>query len=113
MGKKEEKLADDLLNIFGIEHIKDKFPADVSGGERQRTAVARALINNPLMILADEPTGNLDSRTTAEIMKMITGFARKYEQTIILVTHDPGMSRYADRIVTLVDGNIIGDERKR
>ena len=60
-----------------------------------------------------QPTGNLDSRTTAEIMKMITGFARKYEQTIILVTHDPGMSRYADRIVTLVDGNIIGDERKR
>ena len=88
-------------------------PSTFSGGEQQRVCIARALINYPVLILADEPTGNLDSRTTAEIMKMITGFARKYEQTIILVTHDPGMSRYADRIVTLVDGNIIGDERKR
>ena len=103
----------EMLRLVGLSSKYKAYPRQLSGGEQQRVAIARAVVNEPAILLADEPTGNLDSRTTAEIMKMITGFARKYEQTIILVTHDPGMSRYADRIVTLVDGNIIGDERKR
>ena len=110
---KREKIAKELLCKVGLSHRLDHYPGQMSGGQQQRAGIARAFVTRTKVIFADEPTGNLDSRTTAEIMKMITGFARKYEQTIILVTHDPGMSRYADRIVTLVDGNIIGDERKR
>lgn len=110
---KREKIAEGLLRKVGLSHRLHHYPGQMSGGQQQRAGIARAFVTRPQVVFADEPTGNLDSRTTADIMKMITGFARKYEQTIILVTHDPGMSRYADRIVTLVDGNIIGDERKR
>ncbi len=81
-------------------------------GQQQRAGIARAFVSRPEVVFADEPTGNLDTKTTAEIMDMVMGFARRFNQTIILVTHDPGMSRYADRIVTLVDGIITGDERK-
>ena len=71
--------------------------------------IARALINCPKLILADEPTGNLDSKTKTEVMDMICSFARDFNQTIVLVTHDDNMAQYADRIVTLLDGRIIGD----
>ena len=102
----------ELLERVGLSKRMNHMPEQLSGGEQQRVAVARALINEPKLLLADEPTGNLDTKTTAEIMDMVMGFARRFNQTIILVTHDPGMSRYADRIVTLVDGIITGDERK-
>ncbi len=110
--QKREAIAGQLLCKVGLGHRLDHYPGQMSGGQQQRAGIARAFVTRPQVVFADEPTGNLDSKTTAEIMKMITGFARRYRQTIILVTHDPGMSRYADRIVTLVDGNIIGDERK-
>lgn len=110
--EKREGIAQVLLKRVGLSHRLHHYPGQMSGGQQQRAGIARAFVTRPQVVFADEPTGNLDSRTTEEIMKMIMGFARKFDETIILVTHDPGMVRFADRIVTLRDGNIIGDERK-
>ena len=104
-----EARADQLCDVFGISAIRDKYPAEISGGEKQRTAVARALINHPLLILADEPTGNLDTKTTIEVMAMMVRMCRQNNQTLILVTHDSYLAQYADRIVTLIDGKIVSD----
>ena len=110
--KKREAMAEKLLRRVGLSHRLHHYPSQMSGGQQQRAGIARAFVSRPEVVFADEPTGNLDTKTTAEIMDMVMGFARRFNQTIILVTHDPGMSRYADRIVTLVDGIITGDERK-
>lgn len=110
--EKREGIAEILLRRVGLSQRLHHYPGQMSGGQQQRAGIARAFVTRPQVVFADEPTGNLDSKTTEEIMKMIMGFARKYKETIILVTHDPGMVRYADRIVTLKDGNVIGDERK-
>ena len=113
MGKEERKrLAVEALTRVGLGKRLTHRPMQMSGGQQQRAGIARAFVSRPEVVYADEPTGNLDTKTTAEIMDMVMGFARRFNQTIILVTHDPGMSRYADRIVTLVDGIITGDERK-
>lgn len=101
-----ETYANSLLNIFGIEHIKDKYPADVSGGERQRTAVARALINRPLIILADEPTGNLDSRSSRTVIKAFEEAQQKLDATIFMVTHDSFAASFCDRVILLKDGKV-------
>ena len=110
--KKREAMAEEMLKRVGLSHRLHHYPSQMSGGQQQRAGTARAFVSRPEVVFADEPTGNLDTKTTAEIMDMVMGFARRFNQTIILVTHDPGMSRYADRIVTLVDGIITGDERK-
>ena len=110
--KKRESMAEEMLKRVGLSHRLHHYPSQMSGGQQQRAGIARAFVSRPEVVFADEPTGNLDTKTTAEIMDMVMGFARRFNQTIILVTHDPGMSRYADRIVTLVDGIITGDERK-
>ena len=110
--KKREAMAEEMLKRVGLSHRLHHYPSQMSGGQQQRAGIARAFVSRPEVVFADEPTGNLDTKTTAEIMDMDMGFARRFNQTIILVTHDPGMSRYADRIVTLVDGIITGDERK-
>ena len=110
--KKREAMAEEMLKRVGLSHRLHHYPSQMSGGQQQRAGIARAFVSRPEVVFADEPTGNLDTKTTAEIMDMVMGFARRFNQTIILVTHDPGMSRYADRIVTLVDGIITGDERK-
>ncbi len=109
--KKREAMAEEMLKRVGLSHRLHHYPSQMSGGQQQRAGIARAFVSRPEVVFADEPTGNLDTKTTAEIMDMVMGFARRFNQTIILVTHDPGMSRYADRIVTLVDGIITGDER--
>ena len=101
-----EKLADKLLTLFGIDHIKGKFPAEVSGGERQRTAVARALINNPLVILADEPTGNLDSKSSRAVINSFKEAIGKLGATILMVTHDSFSASFCDRVILLKDGNV-------
>ena len=110
--KRREAMAEEMLKRVGLSHRLHHYPSQMSGGQQQRAGIARAFVSRPEVVFADEPTGNLDTKTTAEIMDMVMGFARRFNQTIILVTHDPGMSRYADRIVTRVDGIITGDERK-
>ncbi len=85
-------------------------PTQMSGGQQQRVGIARAFVARPKIVFADEPTGNLDSKTTREVMEMIVGIARRHNETLILVTHDRDIARYADRIVHLVDGDIVSDE---
>ena len=108
--QQREEAARKLLTRVGLSHRLDHFPKQMSGGQQQRAGIARAFIARPDVVFADEPTGNLDSKTTVEIMEMICAFARDYHQTIILVTHDPEMASYADRIITLIDGEIVSNQ---
>lgn len=109
--KKRKKRAKKMLEQVGLGDRLNHFPSQMSGGQQQRVGIARAFVTKPEVLFADEPTGNLDSKTKVEVMNMITGFVRNDQQTIVLVTHDPEMAHYADRIITLVDGNIVGDEK--
>ncbi len=106
ISKNMEESADHLCNIFGISHIRSKYPAEVSGGEKQRTAVARALINNPLMILADEPTGNLDSKSSIAVIDSFLQAKSSVEATILMVTHDSFAASFCDRVILLKDGTV-------
>lgn len=99
-----EQSADRLCEVFGISHIKNKFPADISGGEKQRTAVARALINKPKLILADEPTGNLDSKSSRAVIDSFLQAKQELEATIFMVTHDSFAASFCDRVIILQDG---------
>ncbi|WP_297870109.1 ABC transporter ATP-binding protein [uncultured Oscillibacter sp.] len=99
-----EQRADQLCEVFGIAAIRDKYPAEISGGEKQRTAVARALINHPLLILADEPTGNLDSKSTRAVIRSFEQAKSALEATIFMVTHDSYAASFCDRVVILRDG---------
>ena len=87
-------------------------PNQLSGGQQQRVAIGRALVNNPAIILADEPTGNLDSKASSEIIDLLKFSSKKYNQTILLVTHDEKIAEEADRIIEISDGKIISDKRK-
>jgi macrolide transport system ATP-binding/permease protein len=107
-----EERAAHLLDLVGLKGRGQNRPNQLSGGEQQRVAIARAMINDPAILLADEPTGNLDSRNSAEIMQIIRGLNRGRGLTVIVVTHDPDNAAYADRIITFRDGRIISDERK-
>ena len=107
-----EKQAKKLLDAVGLGSRMTHYPREMSGGQQQRVGIARALIAKPRIIFADEPTGNLDTRNTKEVMELICDFAREYKSTVILVTHDPEMAQFATRIVTLIDGNIRSDETK-
>ncbi len=98
-----------MLCRVGLKERMNHFPNQMSGGQQQRVAIARAFVTRPEVVFADEPTGNLDSKTTKEVMRMIRGFAHRFHQTIVLVSHDPEMTEYADRIVTLIDGEIVSD----
>ena len=98
-----------MLRRVGLAHRMDHYPSQMSGGQQQRAGIARAFLARPDVVFADEPTGNLDSRTTVEVMEMICSFSRDFHQTIVLVSHDPEMASYADRIVTLIDGTITSD----
>lgn len=88
-------------------------PNDLSGGQQQRTAIGRALINRPKILFADEPTGNLDSKNTKKIMKLLEYYNKKFKQTIIMVTHDNALARRCDRNIVIKDGKIIKDEYKK
>lgn len=103
-GKDDQAKARELLGLVGMIDRLDNKPNELSGGQRQRVAIARALVNNPEFILADEPTGNLDSKTGAEIMKLILNLKKEYKKTILMVTHDPNIAKLADRIIYLKDG---------
>lgn len=101
-----EELADRLIDLFGISHIRGKYPAEVSGGERQRTAVARSLINHPLIILADEPTGNLDSKSSRTVIESFENARSQMDATIFMVTHDSFSASFCDRVILLKDGTV-------
>lgn len=112
-GVKEEaarKLAYEKLKIVELEHRVDHYPYQLSGGQQQRVAIARALINNPSIILADEPTGNLDSKTGQAIMNLFKHLNEQDNVTIIMVTHEPDIAQLTKRIITLIDGLIISDK---
>ncbi len=106
---RQHALADEALARVGLAHRAHHVPSQLSGGEQQRVAVARALVNRPELLLADEPTGNLDSRTSGEIIAMFRDLNRTSGLTIVLVTHDPDVAGAADRIVTFRDGAIVAD----
>lgn len=104
INSRTEQRANQLCDVFGIGHIREKYPAEISGGEKQRTAVARALINHPLLILADEPTGNLDSKSSQAVIRSFEQARDSLEATIFMVTHDSFAASFCDRVVILRDG---------
>ena len=104
------KRAKAALKIVGLEAREDHMPNQMSGGQQQRVAIARAIINDPPLILADEPTGNLDTKTSIEVMEFFVRLNEKTGKTIILVTHEPDIAEYCKRVVRFKDGNIISDE---
>lgn len=106
--KKEvrEKRAKEMLDAVGLSDRMNHKPSEMSGGQQQRVSIARAFINRPQILFADEPTGNLDTATTLEVMDIITSIAKEYNQTLIIVTHDPEIAVYANKVVTMRDGNI-------
>ena len=112
--KKRHILAKKMLEDVGLSGYEKRKPSQMSGGQQQRVGIARALVGNPKIIFADEPTGNLDSSTSVEVMEIMVKKVRENNQTLLIVTHDPTISEYADRIVTIKDGNILNiEENKR
>lgn len=106
---KRERRAKELLTLVGLSGRMGHRPTQMSGGQQQRVGIARAFVAKPSIIFADEPTGNLDTRTTAEVMQLMVQIARRNAQTLVLVTHDRELAGYSDRIITISDGHIIGD----
>lgn len=107
----DEKYLEQLISALGLKNRETHLPNQLSGGQQQRVAIGRALFNRPALILADEPTGNLDSKSGAEIVKLLKLANEKYHQTIILVTHDLEIAKQADRIITFADGKIVSDKK--
>lgn len=106
----EEALLD-IVRKLGIEDKLDSFPSELSGGQQQRVAIARSLIYSPSLVLADEPTGNLDRENSREIIEILKYFNRTLKQTIIVITHDESIALEAERVITIVDGKVVGDEK--
>lgn len=109
--KVDKEYLNELINILGLEKRLNHLPNELSGGEQQRVSIGRALMNRPAILLADEPTGNLDSKSSKEIVELLKLSNKKYNQTIIMITHDNNLALNADRIITIKDGRIINDER--
>ncbi|SJT60003.1 Lipoprotein-releasing system ATP-binding protein LolD [Clostridioides difficile] len=110
--KVDEDYKNEIIDILGLRERMKHFPSELSGGQQQRVAIGRALLNKPSIILADEPTGNLDSKNSKEVIELLKCTAKKYFQTIIIVTHDLKIAETADRVLTMKDGEIINDEVK-
>jgi len=108
--KVEKKQFDEIINTLGLEDRLNYLPNQLSGGQQQRVSIGRALINNPALVLADEPTGNLDSKNSADIIELLKLSNKKYNQTLIIVTHDERIAMQADRIISIEDGCIAKDE---
>lgn len=107
-GKKpDKKLIDDIINTLGLKEKLDSLPTQLSGGQQQRVAIARALASKPAIILADEPTGNLDSKTGLDVLGLLKTTCRKYNQTLIMITHNDEIAQTADRIIRIEDGRIV------
>lgn len=109
--KVDKERLDEVLKLLNLKNRETHLPNELSGGQQQRVAIARAIINNPAIILADEPTGNLDKNSSEEIISLLKLSNKKYKQTIIMITHDLEIAANADRVITIEDGKIIKDER--
>ena len=107
----DERRLNDLLKTLGLEKRKYNLPNQLSGGQQQRVSIGRAIMNEPALMLADEPTGNLDSKASEEIISLLRLSNKKYNQTVIVITHDEKIALEADRVITIDDGRIIKDER--
>lgn len=111
--KVDDEYFEEILRILKLEKRRKHIPAELSGGQQQRVSIARSLINKPGIILADEPTGNLDSKTSKEIIELLKISSKKYNQTLIVITHDLKIADKADRVITLEDGEIVSIRDKR
>lgn len=107
--KPDRKHLDDLLELLGLKERRHHLPSQLSGGQQQRVSIGRALFTSPAVILADEPTGNLDSKNSAEIIQLLRKSNRDFNQTMIIITHDENIALQCDRIITLADGKIVDD----
>ena len=108
--KIDKEYLDDLLKTLGLKERENHLPNELSGGQQQRTSIGRALVNRPAIVLADEPTGNLDSKNSKEVIELLKLSVKKYKQTLIIITHDPNIALQADRVITIEDGTIKSDE---
>ena len=111
--KPEERVVDDLLKTLGLTERVNHLPNQLSGGQQQRVSIGRALINNPALMLADEPTGNLDSENSREIVSLLRKFNKENNQTVIIITHDERIAMSADRVISIEDGKITRDEVRK
>lgn len=107
-GTADRRFLDSVIQMLGLDDKLDNMPNQLSGGQQQRVAIARALITKPALLLADEPTGNLDSRTSAEVLGLIKNTSADFRQTVVMITHNDDIARLADRIVRIEDGKIVG-----
>lgn len=107
--KADKKYLNEIINILNLNERRNHLPSELSGGQQQRVSIGRALINKPSIVLADEPTGNLDSKNTRDVIELLKLTARKFNQTLILITHDTNIATMADRVITIEDGEIIKD----
>ena len=104
----DQRFMDNIVNMLGLDDKLNNMPNQLSGGQQQRVAIARALISKPAIVLADEPTGNLDSKTSAEVLGLLKRTSEEFHQTIVMITHNNDIARLADRIVRIEDGKIMG-----
>lgn len=105
----DKNFINDIINALGLENKKESLPNTLSGGQQQRVAIARALASRPSIILADEPTGNLDSKTSDEVMSLLKNMIKKYNQTLVMITHDETIAQMADRVIYIEDGKVVKD----
>jgi len=110
---RRREMAEKYLKMVGLEKVGDHMPNQMSGGQQQRVGIARALVVHPEIIFADEPTGNLDSHTTMDVLKLMQRIVREQNQTLVMVTHDNHLAAYADRIFHIIDGKIVKIEENR
>lgn len=110
-GKVDEAYIDELMEVLNIKERRKHLPVELSGGQQQRESIARALANKPSIILADEPTGNLDSKNSNEVLELLKKTIVRYDQTLVMITHDNNIAKMADRIITISDGMIVDDKK--
>ena len=108
--KPDQAWVDQLIQTVGLDERRTHRPAELSGGQQQRVAVARALVSKPAVVFADEPTGNLDSKASEDVLRLLRQAVDQFDQTVIMVTHDPAAAAHADRLITLRDGRIVHDD---
>lgn len=108
--KIDKSYLNEIIEVLGLQERRTHLPSELSGGQQQRVSIGRALLNKPSIIFADEPTGNLDSKNSKEVIELLKFTAKKYNQTLVLITHDVNIAALSDRVITIEDGNIISDK---